>query len=597
MFDSLVDHEVPGVYASAHGGHSSLRSKESYVSAKAVSTKAINKILANSLSGENSSNFNELVNVERSKENDKIDKIKRRGKENISPGPALQNTSALPTAGHSNLTFEPGRAAQDSPNLNQIHGWSHPQPPTALGQVHLHHDRVQGQPHLSAGQNLPVSYHGSQLNLPLNHAGVQQPLGHAGVQQPLSHAGVQQRLGHVGVQQHLSHAGVQQSSCFGGALEPASLGGAELPASLAGGQMLTYPAGQHVPVSSAEQFPSSWELLPVSGVHPPNSFRGQQLPTSFAGTLEPANFQGQQRPAISTGAQLPASLVGNVHLNLGGHQLPTSTASLPRNYGGQQFPASLGALVPTNFREQQLFDSPAGPVAQLPVSFAGQQFPPSITQQLNNFEVQQLPAGLAGANVTTNFCGRQPSVNLSGARLPFGVTQGSPPPLFFSPQVVSPSSTVYQNHPGNIPSAFNIATSPQYQLGATSQCQLGATSPQYQLGATSPQYQLGAPSPQYQLGATSPQYQLGYPAQQLSYQNQTLSSHNQMMPFMAPSAFDGRPSMPAVPQQLNPFQFLGRVSQPPSSLKTREQQIEADGRGYYKLSKKESEVSYNGSNG
>ena len=29
MFDSLMENEVPGVYASAHGGHSSALSKES----------------------------------------------------------------------------------------------------------------------------------------------------------------------------------------------------------------------------------------------------------------------------------------------------------------------------------------------------------------------------------------------------------------------------------------------------------------------------------------------------------------------------------------------------------------------------------------
>ena len=83
MMDSLIENEVPSVYASAHAGHSNLKSKENYVSAKDESTKATNKILANSLSGEESSSFNQLVQTERAKTKDKMDQIK--GKENVDP--------------------------------------------------------------------------------------------------------------------------------------------------------------------------------------------------------------------------------------------------------------------------------------------------------------------------------------------------------------------------------------------------------------------------------------------------------------------------------------------------------------------------------
>ena len=40
MFESLMGNEVPGVYASAHGGHVSFTSKASYVTSKEASKKA-----------------------------------------------------------------------------------------------------------------------------------------------------------------------------------------------------------------------------------------------------------------------------------------------------------------------------------------------------------------------------------------------------------------------------------------------------------------------------------------------------------------------------------------------------------------------------
>ena len=85
MFDSLIQNDVPGVYASAHGGHSSLKSKENYVSPESASTKAINKILGNSLNSEESSSFNDLVSVERSKVKQTINFIKNSDKENQNP--------------------------------------------------------------------------------------------------------------------------------------------------------------------------------------------------------------------------------------------------------------------------------------------------------------------------------------------------------------------------------------------------------------------------------------------------------------------------------------------------------------------------------
>ena len=81
MYDSMIQNDVPGVYASAHGGHSSLKPKENQVSPESASTKAINKILANNLSGEESSSFNDLVDAEHSKVQQIIHNIKNRGKE------------------------------------------------------------------------------------------------------------------------------------------------------------------------------------------------------------------------------------------------------------------------------------------------------------------------------------------------------------------------------------------------------------------------------------------------------------------------------------------------------------------------------------
>ena len=85
MFDSLMENEVPGVYASAHGGHSSVLSKESYVTSKEASKRAINTILADSLNGEEPSNFNDLLKEEKKRTNEGIKKIRLMENEDVAP--------------------------------------------------------------------------------------------------------------------------------------------------------------------------------------------------------------------------------------------------------------------------------------------------------------------------------------------------------------------------------------------------------------------------------------------------------------------------------------------------------------------------------
>ena len=131
MFDSMIQNDVPGVYASAHGGHSSLKSKENYVSSESASTKAINKILATNLSGEESSSFNDLVNVERSKVKDTIHNIKIRGKENQDPN--ISKESAPLRTGEA----LPGHPQALLPAGGPVH---HPE---QVKQAQLHHGQNQ----------------------------------------------------------------------------------------------------------------------------------------------------------------------------------------------------------------------------------------------------------------------------------------------------------------------------------------------------------------------------------------------------------------------------------------------------------------------
>ena len=90
MFDAMVESDVPDVLMSAHGGHKSTKSKESYVSKTSTAKKAINKILSDSLKGEESGKFYDIVNNEKMKEKQKIKDIVSRKehsdeKENLPP--------------------------------------------------------------------------------------------------------------------------------------------------------------------------------------------------------------------------------------------------------------------------------------------------------------------------------------------------------------------------------------------------------------------------------------------------------------------------------------------------------------------------------
>ena len=82
--DSLMENEVPGAYAPAHGGHGCLKSKENYVTTKDASKRAISRIIGDSLNGEDPGNFNEIVREERSKAMEGVKRIKLMGKENES---------------------------------------------------------------------------------------------------------------------------------------------------------------------------------------------------------------------------------------------------------------------------------------------------------------------------------------------------------------------------------------------------------------------------------------------------------------------------------------------------------------------------------
>ena len=141
MFESMVENDVPSVYASAHGGHSNLKSKENYVSSKSASTKAINKILADNLSGENSSTFNDLFDAERTKAKINIENIKYRGKENKDPtGDPQAMPGQIPTLllGGGQIRSHENQA-QVQLNPAQIQTRPHP---GGQVQTHLYHTPV-----------------------------------------------------------------------------------------------------------------------------------------------------------------------------------------------------------------------------------------------------------------------------------------------------------------------------------------------------------------------------------------------------------------------------------------------------------------------
>ena len=92
MFDTMVQSDVPDVLMSAQGGHKNTKSKESYVTKTTVAKKALNRILGDSLKGEETCRFQDIVEEEQKKEREKVKVIKTRGndlasedKENLSP--------------------------------------------------------------------------------------------------------------------------------------------------------------------------------------------------------------------------------------------------------------------------------------------------------------------------------------------------------------------------------------------------------------------------------------------------------------------------------------------------------------------------------
>ena len=165
MFDAMLANDVPDVLMSAHGGHKSLKSKENYVSKTDTAKKALNRILGDSLKGEEAPRFQELVEEEQKRERDKIKNIRSRGasghedKENVPPVPKvplLQPSNSLQPEpdqrSHSTLPqscavlSQPNYRAspQQLANLQQNQG-THPQqlhgagPQQDQGVIPLHH--------------------------------------------------------------------------------------------------------------------------------------------------------------------------------------------------------------------------------------------------------------------------------------------------------------------------------------------------------------------------------------------------------------------------------------------------------------------------
>ena len=64
MFDAMMENDFPSLVASAHGGHKNLKSKESYISKTNVAKKAVNKILSDSLRGEETERFQDIIEKE-----------------------------------------------------------------------------------------------------------------------------------------------------------------------------------------------------------------------------------------------------------------------------------------------------------------------------------------------------------------------------------------------------------------------------------------------------------------------------------------------------------------------------------------------------
>jgi len=102
----------------------------------------------------------------------------------------------------------------------------------------------------------------------------------------------------------------------------------------------------------------------------------------------------------------------------------------------------------------------------------------------------------------------------------------------------------------------------------------------------------GTPQSPMNFGPTQPPHNIGgvqiHPGLTAYNPAQFSPPMNQLMSNTVPAA-----AVPP-PVQSNPIQFLAGTPQPISLLRTTVQQVEGDNRGNYRLSKKESEVTYDG---
>ena len=71
----MMENDVPSAVASAHGGHKNLKSKESYISKTEVAKKAVNKIMSDSLRGEETGKYQDIVEKESMSEKNRLSGI------------------------------------------------------------------------------------------------------------------------------------------------------------------------------------------------------------------------------------------------------------------------------------------------------------------------------------------------------------------------------------------------------------------------------------------------------------------------------------------------------------------------------------------
>ena len=434
MFDSLVENEVPSVYASAHGGHSSLDSKGSYVSSKAHGTKAINKILAKSLSGQDSSSFNDLVKEERIRAKERIELIKSRGKENLNlfdlPTQVQQQLQPLPTTPvqppqlPSDQSSHPvqtsGAQAQQSwiPPGHVQSAPSHTgQALTPLSPYHTGHPQTSLSPFQAA--NPQSSLYPYQAGLP---------------QTPLST--YQHHAGHPQTSLSPFQAGNPQSSLF------------PYQASLPQTPLSIYQGGQpQTPVSPFQpaQVQSQIQLSPVQTCQAQNPFPPFQVnqaqiqlptfqPTAHVQTqLHPMHVGhvGNSHPSFQLGQQTPTQYpslqFGHFHPNQLGPYLAPHISGLPQQPRVDSCPPfSFGPSVFDGRTLGNLQDGYGGGLRpQLPTGYGGPQFPAGYGGQMlpvgsNSFGTPQSP---------TNFGPTQPPHNIGGVQIypAYNPAQFSPP--------------------------------------------------------------------------------------------------------------------------------------------------------------------------